>query len=164
MQNKGQFLTTEFLFGTVIFSVLLLTILIAFNDTNNVLEFKQSDNKIYQFAYNISEQLVSVKGVPENWDELNLNDVQLIGLAKSKNELDIYKLQKLLDLNSDYNNIKDKLSVGPYDLYFNFVDSVNGNLIYEFGQKANSESTVALVTRYITLDKNIMKLNLMVWR
>ncbi len=164
MQTKGQMLTTEFIFGTTIFCLLLVMTLISFNDTNNLINTKIENKKNFDFAFNASDFLVLNSGIPNNWQDLNINSIYQIGLAKSNNELDKNKLLKFIDLNSQYSLVKDKLGLSQYDLYISFVNGQSSNTLYEFGINPTNNSAVTIITRYATLDSNIIKINLKVWK
>ena len=122
------------------------------------------NKKNFDFAFNASDFLVLNSGIPNNWQDLNINSIYQIGLAKSNNELDKNKLLKFIDLNSQYSLVKDKLGLSQYDFYISFVNGQSSNTLYEFGINPTNNSAVTIITRYATLDSNIIKINLKVWK
>lgn len=162
MMDKGQILTTEFLFATVIFGALLILLLISFNDVEKTIYRDLEYSKSYEFAYNLSDQLVLSKGYPENWQELDLNQIKYFGLVDSKNKLNEDKLIRFLDYNSEYNYIKNNYGF-QYDFYISFISSTSGLEVYSFGKKPNNNSTTYNIIRYVILDSQILKMNLQVW-
>lgn len=164
MQNKGQLLTTEFLFGTTIFCLLLILVLISFSDTSNLIDSKTNSKKDFDFAFTASDFLVLTPGNPNNWQALDLNNVHHIGLIDSDNEINENKLLKFIDLNSQYSLVKEKLGLSQYELYVSFTNNQNANILYEFGIQPTNTSTITAITRYATLNSNIIKINLKVWK
>jgi len=164
MQTRGQFLTTEFLFVTATFCLLLIIILTSFSDIQRVIDFESMDKKSYNFAFNTSEILVNSKGVPTNWQDLDLTNVKVMGLTKTNNELDVNKLQKFLDYNLQYSAVKDKFGLGQYNLYISFIDATNGNQLYEFGVFPSNSSAISTVIRYCVLNQNPLKIIVKVWK
>ena len=107
--------------------------------------------------------LVLSKGSPEDWEDLNISEIKIIGLAKTENDLDENKLQVFLDSNSQYDAVKSKMGVGGNELYVSIANNVSGELIGEFGIYPTVSTNVTTVTRYAVLNSAIVKVNIKVW-
>lgn len=164
MRTKGQLLSTEFIFGTVIFCLLLILVLISFSDANILINTKTEMKNDFDIAFSTSDFLVLSQGAPNNWQDNNIGSIYKIGLAKTKNEIDRNKLLKFIDLNSQYSSAKDLLGLQQYDLYVSFTNGQNANTLYEFGIYPDNNATVTTVTRYAVLDSNVIKINIKVWK
>jgi len=154
MNKNGQFFTPDlvvaviiFIFGLIMFQVASQTI---FLDVTNV----NSSTNIDERAHATMEFLVSSTGEPVTWEQNDLIDVNVIGLATSKNILSNSKTEKLIEFMDDnYLETKTMLGLGGLDFNISIVDST-GLVLFESGQLASEPAQ-----RYIYERKTILNGN-----
>ena len=93
------------------------------------------------------EYLVKNKGIPSNWEDLTISDLNKPGLAITDRQLSEAKLSAFSNLSSNYEQMKTKLGLEEFDFYFSFagVDNVTAGL--DAGSNAN-EIVLERVVQY----------------
>jgi hypothetical protein len=158
--KKSQIITLDFITATFIFIGLLIFIFWTFNHiTIKQYEYRES-NELNMMALQISENLISVQGYPNNWHTLeNLSEVQSIGF-KSGNEINFNKI-KTID-NFNYTEFKKKVgAVGPgYELGIKIYDfdGADFQLNSSYGNFTTAKSI--LIQRNVIIDGKFARINL----
>jgi hypothetical protein len=114
------------------------------------------ENRMGAAAVSLSDMLVKSQGVPFTWDEEPAN-AEVLGLAISPNVLSESKIQQFVLM--DYNESRGLLGL-EYDYYF-YVESLNGNRLYESGTAGLGEQSIA-VTRFAVLDDEKVRMRLVI--
>ncbi len=94
----------------------------------------------------VLETLVKGRGIPPNWQNGPLNDVNLIGLATKDRELSEAKISAFSNLSSQYSNLKAKLGLEDYDFFFQFEGADDSNAGLAPQGNANEVSAQRIVT------------------
>ncbi|MBI4399213.1 hypothetical protein HY570_00550 [Candidatus Micrarchaeota archaeon] len=120
MTRKGQILSLDALFATII----LISLLIVFNNSWILLTAQAETNpSATTDAQMVLDRFILNPGYPETWNDGN---VQLIGLSDPPGVLQESKLRELLDFNAS--EIQNRTGVTKYNLYFN-ITYTNGTAI-----------------------------------
>ncbi len=131
---KGQGLAIDFLFAAMIFLLLLNA---ALNVWSNEAGFVQKEYLLSELENKASpaiDLLVRTNGEPPDWEERDINQTKIIGLAKSDRVLEPDKVRLFAQWGSafwsvDYNKLKEKMFLS-YDFYFKLSDET-GTVIEE---------------------------------
>ncbi|MCS7109251.1 MAG: hypothetical protein NZ903_00440 [Candidatus Micrarchaeota archaeon] len=153
--KKGQFFSYDAIVAGILF-VLLLTLLYNYwNSLRTTISVRIDDAS--RIALSVSNILLT-PGYPMNWNASNFNQ---IGLAKDYNtiELSEEKVSNLSFLSyTDYSKMKEKLGVGPYDIYITVGDASIGMPPLE------NVSTKVTIKRPVIYKEAIRTLYITIWR
>jgi hypothetical protein len=125
--KHGQIWSTDFTISVSVFIIALaLVLLIWRNVSTQSMEqtvISEMQKKLLQF----SDSIVRIKGIPESWNE---NDVEVVGLSSgADNVLDADKVSSFVSLmNDSYDMTKSIMGIGEYGFYF-ALHSANGSVI-----------------------------------
>ncbi len=111
-------------------------------------------------AHTVLNNLVLSAGEPSNWVPAEFSDINAFGIASSPNMLNREKTLSLMNkLNSDanYQSVKEKLGLGPFDLRLILLDS-DGVVINESGVDLNAGS-IALNPKLLLIYKRLVYYN-----
>jgi len=142
LNGKGQGVAIDFLFAVLVFLLLLNAIMILIENSNKNVAEKGLLSEMNSTAIETIDRLVRTKGVPNNWEQKDISETLLIGVAKGDRALDEEKLEKFVEWTQDYrsldyNSVKTLLLIGS-DYYFSLEDS-SGNTIQINGVDVSSE-------------------------
>lgn len=132
----GQGIALDFLFAILVFLLVLNTSIILIESSGRVASEESVLNEINSSVSQTADMLVRTKGQPDDWEELGIESVTRVGLARRDRVLDNAKLSRFLELgqfygSSDYNKVKGLLLIG-YDYYLRILDS-GGSVLYQTG-------------------------------
>ncbi|MBS3172314.1 hypothetical protein J4438_01890 [Candidatus Woesearchaeota archaeon] len=151
--KKAQVAVLDLFIAAMIFGILVTAIMITWNDYNEKIDKRISQNTNLIRAYHISDLLTRYAGKPSAWEKFGEDTAEdpltIIGLAKEDHVIDNDKLTTFLSL--DYNYTKDKLSINSYEYYFKIlnIDGSDFNPVIEKGIKMNN-------TNYVTLKRYVI--------
>ncbi len=98
MNDKGQIIITEILFY-ILLSVIILSVIIYATETINDYQVTGINNR--QLNKLLEDNLLTLtktSGKPENWEKINTNKIETIGLKQTKTDmLDYDKIMRLKD-------------------------------------------------------------------
>lgn len=130
--KRGQGIAMDFLFAVIVFMLVLgATTVLIDNNAISALE-KRRANELNAKASQTMDMLVRTTGLPNNWEEKNIDQVTAIGLAKRDRVLEqakVGKFRKWIQTydSPEYKNVKSLLLIG-YDYYFKMTDSAGHQL------------------------------------
>ncbi len=165
---KAQILSTDFVFGAVIFMVVLLIVIplwfyVDFQ-LKTVEERKETENKLIR----TTEMLTKSPGAPEGWNETSALS---IGFSSGKKYLNASKIQSFMKI--DYQDSKKKLGLEGYEFYLYF-SSLNGSLLVINGSSLSyglnyteTASEIFRMERPVMLKGNstiLAMMSLILWR
>ena len=125
--ERGQGIVIDFGLGLGLFIIMVLFI---FSHFDQKLESgdKEAMFKTMEVKANYAlDKLVKTKGIPENWRELPIEQVESIGLAVKDRELDVNKLTAFKTVSdSNYGDVVHLMGLEGFDFYFEFkgVDNI----------------------------------------
>jgi len=148
--SRGQFFSPDLIIAIGVF---LIGLAFFFNASNNI--FAQADlinerKNVDEVAHMVLSGLVLSPGVPSNWENGSLSDVNSFGLALSANVIDSDKAVKLVNyLNNSSNYIiaKNALGAGRYDFYLRIFDA-NGTIYSDGVSLAGGDYSSSLKSKY----------------
>ena len=115
-------------------------------------------------ALAISDQIIRIPGLPENW---NSSNIDVLGLASEENILDDSKIEEFLGL--DYQRAKGLLGIGIYEFQLQ-VKHLNNSIAQtllgteiSYGLTPSDARVIVPVERYTMLNNGIVKLDLILW-
>lgn len=132
--KKGQGIAIDFLFAVLVF-LLVLNASMTLIDNNNLSVFdKNILNDLHSQANQTVNMLVRTPGQPEDWHKKNIDDANVLGLAKRDLVLEFDKVEKFSEWaqdygSADYNKCKSLLLIG-YDYSLKINDS-SGATLYQ---------------------------------
>jgi hypothetical protein len=144
INSRGQSFSLDLLIALSIFALVfsfVFFIYINLLDSSGLVDEKIS---MERKAFNAIELITNSKGFPENWNEMDLNQINSIGLLN--NEL-IVSEEKLIAfnslINSNYEEIKEKIGLQGFEFFFYF----NGTDEFEAGLPLNADLDSIVLTR-----------------
>jgi hypothetical protein len=129
LNRKAQIFTWDIILATVIFLVVLGTIIFLWTDTLGDIDATDTQYEIGWLATALSEQMARTPGSPANWTDTPIENITVIGLASTRtigNDtgtldriLDPDKVVTLIALSqNNYSSLRNKLfGTGKYDYY-----------------------------------------------
>ncbi len=167
--ERGQGMAIDFLFAILIFLFLLNASMLLIESSGKLASDESILNALNNTASRTADMLVRTGGEPDDWYQLDIDSVTIIGLAKRDRVLENKKLSKLLEWgqtygSSDYNKVKGLLLIG-YDYYFKVSDS-EGIVMHETGVPNDSrwnEMRAVSVKRIVSLSEEGVALDFAIY-
>lgn len=155
----------DFAVSVVIFAFVVSIVVFAWNySTQNSMD-QVNFNILQNDVMMISDSLIRVSGLPEDWNDTN---VQVIGLADEENVLNSTKVLRFIGL--DYGFTKSILGIGNYDFYFdirypnNTIMEISGTTLTKGIHPVGQDSRIVVpVERYVILNGNVGKMEFFLW-
>ena len=133
ISEKGQFFSPDLIIALIVFIVILAFFFVSSHAMTTQISLYYTKNELEEVAHTVINPLILFGGEPFDWEVQSFNDLNRIGLAKEKNVLDKEKVDRFVEfLESDYNALRTKMSLGKYDFKFELQD-FNGSIIKEAG-------------------------------
>lgn len=162
---KGQMWTMDFAVSIVIFALMVGIVIFAWNYSIQNSSDQVNLNILENDVIMISDTLIRVPGMPEDW---NASNVRVIGLAEEENVLNETKVLQFI--NMGYTQIKGLFGIGNYEFYFemrypnNTVMEIGGISLNKGTDPIGQNTSVVVpVERYVILNGNIAKMELFLW-
>jgi hypothetical protein len=157
---RGQVFSTDALVGLVVF---LFALGIAFYYFSMVSErnsaFEESA-ELKNSAFNALSVLVETKGLPENWQSLNVPEIKAFGIASERNIIDSGKLSRLAEISvSDYENAKKILGLQKFDFRVS-VNDLNGSGIVSAGSAGKALHSSFKASRLALWNNEVVSVSL----
>jgi len=158
---RGQVFATDFIVALSIFLFVLALALVLSNNVNVRASVIEEYNELEEASFNAVNQLILSGGEPINWNQFSdLNEVNSLGLAESRNVLDKNKVEWLVDNNAlQYNGVKELLGLSKYELRISLQD-LNGTELNKIGMDADENKQIISVERYVLYDGNLCKIRI----
>jgi len=118
---RGQSSLIDLVMGFFIFTLIIASVFSAVNKNEKDFSKNNEIAEIKHSSFFSLKELTETQGFPLNWEELNENDANRIGLIK-RNQLDEDKLVAFS--NMTYDKSKELLNLEGYD-YFFILDGVD---------------------------------------
>ncbi len=152
---RGQIWSLDFSVSIVIFLIVLIPFMLIWGYMYAENEEKRMFDDMETRAMSISDSLVRLGGVPDDW---NATSVEVIGLASEENVLDPGKVSSFDSMN--YSHVREVMTK-RYDYYLRISD-INGSVYLEKGSLP-SDTTIVPVERYANYNDRIVRLQLYLW-
>lgn len=139
--KKGQGVAIDFLFAILVFLLLMNALFSLIDNGNRTASDKSILNQLNSRTQQTIDMLVRNGGTPEHWELGNIDNAEVMGLAKRDRALDLDKIEKFVEWggtygDQDYEKTKALLLIG-YDYYFRISDS-DDTTIYSTGQPGDN--------------------------
>ena len=159
LNSKAQVFSADSLLGLVVFLFALSIVFLYFNQLFERNSSFEETSELEILSFNALRSLVETKGLPENWNSLQVSEISALGLASERNVLDSSKLSSFLEISSsDYNSVKRILGLRKFDFRL-VVNDLNGALVFSAGS-ANASSVSFKNSRLAILGGKIVKVSL----
>lgn len=155
-KKKGQVNSIDFVSAIVIFMVLVVFLITFWFVSINHVTRGVKENRMGAAAVSISDMMIKGPGSPKTWEQ-NPANAEVVGLATFPNVLSESKIEQFALM--DYNESRELMGL-DYDYYF-YVESLEGNRLYESGDVGLGEQSIA-VTRFAVLNDEKVRLRLVV--
>ena len=163
--RKAQISTLDLIFAVSLFVLVVILFEISWDSVLSAINMSGSEN--YQHAaYRIMDDLLETPGDPRDWNSSNVN---MIGIAKSRDVIDGDKFVSFVDIVDDnYTRAKELLGVSSYEFYGN-LSYPNGTGIVEFGLVPVNGTEIAVANGIALYKGNyandkIVVLTIKVWK
>ena len=162
MNNKGQVFSPDLLIAVLVF-IISLGLFFVMTDvvfTKSDLTTKRTvSDEVIHATVNV---LVADTGVPYDWENKSLNDVNLFGLATEKNVISENKITALINyLDSNYVFVKEKMGLGKYDFKLKIME-FDGVEIMSSNKDLSNYKLILIYDRVILYEDNLSILRGMV--
>ncbi len=150
--RKGQFFSYDGIVAGILF-ILLLTLLYTYwNSLRSTISVRIDDST--RIAMSVSTLLLT-PGNPVNWNYTNFNQ---LGLTVGANTIRISeeKVGNLSLVAMDYNKLKEKLGVGPYEISIQIGTEV-------IGLPPSGETSKVTISRPVIFRDSLQNLSVTIW-
>jgi len=135
--SRGQAVIMDFALAFFVFILAWVFLSTQFDNTYDE-TLTNNDLKIMKVKTDTAlEYLVKSPGIPFNWENLTINDLNKPGLATSDRKISEAKLSAFSNLSTNYEEMKAKLELEEFDFYFSFIGEDNVNAGLDAGSNAN---------------------------
>jgi len=162
---KAQIWSLDFAVSIVIFAFVVGIVIFAWNYATRSSMDQVNLNILENDVLMISDSLIRVPGLPEDW---NASNVRVIGLAREESVLNKTKVIQFTDM--DYDLIKQLFGIGNYEFYFemrypnNTVMEINGSVLTKGIDPVGEDTRIVVpIERYVILEGNIAKMEFFLW-
>lgn len=126
LNKKGQSIMIDLIFAVTVFVIISTFLLDAYDRNLAGITKGQIMDELQQKAFTSTEALIKTKGIPENWNQISLNNIEQLGLMQRTGELSESKVNYftgLIDCNTEiyspYSKSKEIMNLGSFDYFFN---------------------------------------------
>lgn len=144
--SKGQTVLVDATFAALIFALLFFALNNMFIMGFETEQTKGELSEMSLLANSRLDLLVKSSGIPKNWEDIGIDDVNQIGLANHERQLAEQKVNTFKNLASDYNATKALIGLQKYDYYF-VLESIPQNTA---GLPPQSDATQVVAQRIVT--------------
>lgn len=158
MNKKGQFFSPDLIVAIIVFVAGVGFFFMMSNVVFSKVSLSQERIFADETAHIIMNNLISVQGVPFNWENGSSNDTNTFGLVIKKNELKKEKILKLIDyLDDDYESTIEKLGLGPFDFQI-VLYNPDGDVLLSSSQSFLGYDLRFVYDRIVIYDDELCKL------
>ncbi len=127
-KSRGQSSLIDLVIGFFIFALILASIMGTINKNTKDFTRNSEIDEINHDSFFSVKELTETKGFPENWEILDENSVEKIGLIERRNTISEDKVVAFS--NMTYSKTKELLKIEGYDYYFvlNGVDNITAGI------------------------------------
>ena len=155
MSAKGQGFSFDFMIAVSVFLLAIGLVFFYWQYSNLQLEETKILNDMFDKSV-LASQVWFKTGVPQDWNESNVQDVGL----KGDHEFSGIKMERLNSLG--YQKFKSLAGLETYDVYYRLYNETNST-IYEFGNYPINSRNVVRLERYGLYNNSIAILEAIVW-
>lgn len=156
--KKAQIFVIDFFIALFIFSILLITIMVSWNNYNTKMNEKADYDLLVNKAFQISNSLVRSNGFPLDWTE---SSFQVVGLASEDRVLSQSRLDSFLNI--PLNETSKEFRTYDYDFYFVLKD-INGLKISDYGTNITNAKKSATIRRYVVYNNEKATIEFTLWK
>lgn len=162
---RAQIWSLDFAASMVIFALMMGIVIFSWNYAIQNSTDQVNLNVLENDVMMISDTLIRVPGLPEDWDA---SSVRVIGLANEENVLNKTKVIQFIGM--DYNQTKSLLGIANHEFYFeirhlnNSVMEISGTNATKGTNPIDQDTTVVVpVERYVMINGDIAKMEFYLW-
>jgi hypothetical protein len=152
--RKAQIFSMDAVFSMVLFIVIFVFLLSLWNLYSTQLQENVVDEEMQLLAFQITNLLVST-------DYYDASSTIQIGVVESDRQVSSSQLSSFLS--ADYNQVKEALSIVPYEYHFQHFGR-NGTLIDSSGVAPYNSTRVISITRFANLNNENAQLSFTLWQ
>ena len=163
--KKGQTGVMDLIVAVIIAVIALTAIALSWDRFIVKLNEKNEFNDLQIKLFQISDQLVSAEGSPDQWDE-NIVTLTSVGLAVEDRVLSMPKIHNLSKLNEGQNttNLTKLLNIEGYEMFVN-ISYLSGPQISNLGPIPFENKSVVSFTRYAKdVSGKVVEVNVKLWK
>ena len=151
---KGQIFSADLIIAGLFFLLALSLSIIYSNSVAQNVSISENSSQREIAAITAASALVYSNGSPANWQNLpDLTGVVSLGIAKTRNEIDPAKLERIKQLaQSNYGEVKDLLGASKFGLKVTAISLQNSQIISEFGAAPPVGKDTSSVNRFALLN------------
>lgn len=157
--SKGQIFSTDLIFATGIFLILMGLVWYNWDDMRYEMDETVEINEMEHLALSISDALVMTSGEGHNWVD-DPENATSIGLTSLPGKVSQERLDAFVDM--DYDDQREKLGTGAFDFWFALKTS-SGSVIQSTGSNPEGDRRISIV-RPVIYNGEPSFVNLMIWR
>ena len=163
--KKGQTGVMDLIVAVIIAVIALTAIAISWDRFIVKLNEKNEFNDLQMKLFQISDQLVSAEGSPDEWNE-NVGTLTSVGLAVEDRVLSLPKIHNLSKLNEAQitTDLTKRLNIEGYEIFVN-VSYLSGPPINNLGPSSFENKSVVSFTRYAKdISGKVVEVNVKLWK
>ena len=128
--EKGQATMIDFMMALFIFIIVIGYLTTVWLINLSTIENNYVLDDMQRLAFQATDLLIRSEGLPSNWEVMDIDDVNRIGLAERDRVIDEQKLNSFKNLGAEYERVKQLLQIANYDFHFELqgADDVNAGL------------------------------------
>ncbi len=150
---KGQLFSSDLVLSIFIFLIVFAFLSIFTANMVNNIHKDQISRDLELQVIRISDLFVKTSGKPENWEDINPDLVESIGLVNKENIIDEEKLSSFISMN--YTKSKKILGLEDTDYFFRLENNTKGELGGE----------IRIVSkRLVIYDNSIALMEIVLWK
>lgn len=155
LNSKGQFFSPDLIIAVLIFVTCLGFFFVTSDSIFGIVNLSEEKNMADEVIHSVMNVLVYSNGFPTNWEDANLIDVNVFGLASSKNVISEKKLLTFINhLDNNYLFFKEKMGLGKFDFKLQLINS-EGNISYSSNKEFVNTEFELNYDRIVLFDNDI---------
>ncbi|MDD4251195.1 MAG: hypothetical protein PHX27_03320 [Candidatus ainarchaeum sp.] len=152
---RGQFFSPDLIIAVLIFVTCLGFFFVTSDSIFGIVNLSEEKNMADEVIHSVMNVLVYSNGFPTNWEDANLIDVNVFGLASSKNVISEKKLLTFINhLDNNYLFFKEKMGLGKFDFKLQLINS-EGNISYSSNKEFVNTEFELNYDRIVLFDNDI---------
>lgn len=156
MSRKGQIWSTDLLASIIIVMFIMLFFIIAWNELSLKWNAAQSYRLLFTDSLAAGESLFTTPGDPPSWHrltELNITNVNAIGIVNERNEINNKKIERLSENNyTHYNLTRSLLGLDRYEVRILITDIERNSSVFEMGEEPGANMSTVSMERYVIVN------------
>jgi hypothetical protein len=159
---KAQVWSTDFIFSVSVFIIVLSSVLFVWTSMSAQSDEQSNFSDMQKKILQVSDSLVRISGVPDNWDS---STVETVGLSTGEeNVLDSGKVSEFLSmLGTDYNRTRAMMGMGNYELYFELRYANDTVFLNSTIPITTDETNILSIDRQVIYNGKLAKARFVIW-